>query len=163
LGFIEKMKILFVCLGNICRSPLAEAVFNHKVKIKGLDKHFVADSCGTANYHVGDPPDPRTIKNAHSNGITITHQGRQFHESDLTTFDLILAMDENNLRSIHRHSSAESASHKIRLLRAYDPVGTNEAVPDPYYGTEKDFQEVFDIINRSVDGLLASLTANRSQ
>jgi protein-tyrosine phosphatase len=153
-----KKKILFVCLGNICRSPLAEAVFNHRLIEKGWEKHFSADSCGTANYHIGDPPDPRTIRNAAMNGITINHLGRQLHENDLVTFDLILAMDENNLRAILRMPTATRESHKIKLLRSYDAEGADKTVPDPYYGNEKDFQQVFEIVNRSIDGLLQALT-----
>lgn len=151
-------KILFVCLGNICRSPLAEAIFTHKVQEKQLQHHFLADSCGTANYHVGQTPDPRTIKNALSNGVTIQHVGRQLHKGDLESFDLIFAMDENNLANILRLPNAAEHRHKITLIRAYDPEKSEDAVPDPYYGTEKDFQHVFEILDRSMDRLLLELT-----
>lgn len=99
-------RILFVCLGNICRSPLAEAVFNHRIKERQLEKRFQADSCGTANYHVGDTPDPRTVKNALANGVVIDHRGRQFSSEDFNEFDLILPMDKSNLKSLLQNENA---------------------------------------------------------
>lgn len=150
-------RILFVCLGNICRSPLAEAIFKKKVIERNLQHRFSADSCGTANYHVGDPPDSRTISNALRNNTRIDHIGRQLAASDLSEFDLVLAMDESNLKNIQRLPGSERFSHKIKLMRAFDSHGLNEPVPDPYYGTESDFQNVFDILDRATDGLLRSL------
>lgn len=151
------VKVLFVCLGNICRSPLAEAIFCHKIKELGLEQDFSAQSCGTANYHIGDMPDPRTIRNAFKNGIFINHIGRQLSAEDLDSFDVILAMDWSNLRNIKLLRTAESNLHKISLMRAHDPLGKNEDVPDPYDGNENDFQEVFDILNRSMDSFIESL------
>lgn len=153
-------KILFVCLGNICRSPLAEAIFLHKLKEKGLSHQFQVDSCGTANYHVGDSPDPRTIKNALSNGVSINHLGRQLDSTDLEKFDLVLAMDEPNLQNIHRLPNATNHLHKIKLMRSYDTNRSEDSVPDPYYGTEKDFQQVFEILNHSIEQLLIHLTSD---
>lgn len=150
------MRILFVCLGNICRSPLAEAVFNHKVREKQLEKIFLSHSCGTANYHIGDDPDPRTVKNALKNGVKIQHVGRQLAEEDLDNYDLILAMDQQNYRNILRLKSAGKHTHKIKLMRVYDPVCAGD-VPDPYYGTEENFQEVFDILDRSMENLIGQL------
>ncbi len=150
-------KVLFVCLGNICRSPLAEAIFRKKIKDKGLEDYIITDSCGTANYHVGDSPDPRTIKNAMQNGVAINHLGRQLHHHDLVHFDLILAMDESNLRNIHRLPNASQHSHKIKLMRSYDVYADTMEVPDPYYGTEQDFQQVFEILERSTENLLAAI------
>ena len=152
------MKILFVCLGNICRSPLAEAIFLHKAKAKGFSDKFLAASCGTANYHVGDPPDPRTILNAGKNGVRITHAGRQLSEYDLIDFDLILAMDSSNLNNILKLKNASRHLKKIKLIRDYDPQGKGN-VPDPYYGVERDFQEVFEILDRSIENLIKNLKA----
>ena len=150
------MKILFVCLGNICRSPLAEAIFLHKIKEKGLENDFEASSCGTADYHIGDPPDPRTIRNAAKNGIEIHHLCRQLTNSDLDNFDLIAAMDKSNYFSILNLTNASLNAHKIFLMRAFDPQGKGD-VPDPYSGTERDFQAVFEILDRSIDGLIEYL------
>ena len=155
-------KVLFVCLGNICRSPLAEAIFKHKLKERGLETQIEADSCGTSNYHIGDNPDPRTIANAKKNGVTIDHCGRQLSVDDLEDFDYILAMDSNNFSNIHRILKDEKHKPKIQMMRDYDPQGKGD-VPDPYYGGEKGFQEVFDILDRSMNEFLDKLELNIRQ
>ena|SRR6187551_1815815 len=150
-------KIVFVCLGNICRSPLAEAIFKQKIKSKNLDLYLEADSCGTANYHVGDSPDPRTIANALKNGVTIQHVGRQLSEDDLEYFDIILAMDQSNYQNILRLSNSGMYRSKIKLMREYDSIGKGNDVPDPYYGGEKNFQEVFEILDRSLEHFITDI------
>lgn len=154
-------RILFVCLGNICRSPLAEAIFNHQVVDRGLQKYFLGHSCGTANYHIGVPPDSRTIRNALKNGISIQHLGRQFDPLDFQSYDLILPMDRSNEGNLLRLDGVGLHRHKIKIMRAFDPIHTGADVPDPYYGSEKDFQEVFDILQRSVKGLIGFLETSR--
>ncbi|MBX2901257.1 MAG: low molecular weight phosphotyrosine protein phosphatase [Cyclobacteriaceae bacterium] len=150
------MKVLFVCLGNICRSPLAEAVFNHKIKKLNLHTEILADSCGTAAYHIGNQPDPRTIKTANKNGVEIAHRARQLVAQDLEDFDYVLAMDEQNLQGILRLKDAAPYTHKIKLIRDFDPQGKGE-VPDPYYGTLHDFQFVFEMLDRTLDAFIQSI------
>jgi protein-tyrosine phosphatase len=148
------MRILFVCLGNICRSPLAEAIFVHKARSRGLD-HFEVDSCGTSNYNLGYGHDPRTLRNAIKNGVTVEHVARQLTPRDLSGFDRVLVMDKSNLRATLGVADQRD-HHKIMLIRAFDPNGEGE-VPDPYYGGEEDFQEVFEMLDRCVEGLLSDL------
>jgi protein-tyrosine phosphatase len=155
------MKILFVCLGNICRSPLAEAVFNHKIRENKLEHIFQSDSCGTGNYHIGGPPDQRTISTAQRNGVSIEHNARQLSDTDLIEFDHIFAMDESNRFNILRLPSATKYQYKVRLMREYDPHGGGN-VPDPYHGTEADFQEVYEILDRSIGQFILDLKSTQS-
>ena len=154
---MSKAKILFVCLGNICRSPLAEAIFKHKIKEHRLEAYFEADSCGTSNYHIGDPPDSRTIANAKKNGVIITHLGRQLCDRDLEQYDYVLAMDNSNHQNILRLTNAIQFSGKVELMRNYDPKEKGGEVPDPYYGGEGHFQEVFDILDRTMENFIQHL------
>jgi protein-tyrosine phosphatase len=159
-SFLFMQKILFVCLGNICRSPMAEAIFNHKISELGLKSHFLADSCGTSNYHIGDLPDPRTLKNARQNGVAIQHRGRQLAAADLDHFDWIFAMDRSNHHNILA-LAREEHQHKIHLMRSWDPQPDSHDVPDPYYGEDRDFQEVFEILSRSIDAFLDDWKSKR--
>lgn len=150
-------KVMFVCLGNICRSPLAEAIFKHKVKERGLEDVFSADSAGTSNYHIGEPPDARTVRNAIKNGITIDHRGQQLKSKHLEEYDYVFAMDFNNHDSIKRLVNGRNTRAKIDLIRKFDPLGTGKEVPDPYFGGERGFQEVFEMLDRSIDNLIDHL------
>lgn len=154
---MAKVKVLFVCLGNICRSPLAEALFKDKVTRKGLHKQIEADSCGTSNYHIGDFPDERTMENALRNGISISHRGRQISIEDLAYNDFILAMDRDNYETILSLPGAGDHKHKISLMSTFDLEGGHDEVPDPYYGGARGFQEVFEILDRSTHHFLAHL------
>jgi len=151
------IKVLFVCLGNICRSPLAEAIFNHKIKQLKLTNHFLVDSCGTGNYHIGSQPDKRTIKVSTDNGVNIFHACRQLEKSDLYGFDYILAMDKSNYQDIVSLADSLELRHKVLKMREFDKLFHGFDVPDPYYGGDREFQEVYDILNRSLDGFIAHL------
>ena len=158
---MKKINVLFVCLGNICRSPLAEAIFNHQVRQKGLDEHFIADSCGTSDYHIGQQPDPRTLANARKNNVPVNHLGRQLTPEDLVSFDYILAMDSKNLANIMALPGATDYADRICLMREFDPHGKGQDVPDPYFGKEDGFEEVFVMLNRTVDHFIRHVVATR--
>lgn len=147
-------KIVFVCLGNICRSPLAEAIFIDKVKAKKIAHYFEVDSCGTSNYQIGDQPDSRTIANAAKHGISMNHIARQLKKSDLDYFDLIVAMDGKNLQHIVNLAENNAHRSKVFLMRDFDVHAKGADVPDPYYGGERSFQEVFEILDRSMENFI---------
>lgn len=154
-------KILFVCLGNICRSPMAEAIFNDKVEKLGLSDRFKADSAGTANYHVGENPDPRTVETVEKNNITIDHKGQQFKARHAEQFDYLIGMDESNRRNMMLE--LKDPSHHILLMRDFDPMGKGLDVPDPWFGGISGFDEVFEILDRSIDELIAFLQEKHLQ
>lgn len=156
------IKVLFVCLGNICRSPLGEAIFRHKIKERGLDKFFKIGSRGTANYHVGDNADPRSIAVAKSMGIAMDHCVSQITDRDLDDYDYIAAMDRSNLHNVLRLSKNQKHRARVFLMRDYDPEGKGLEVPDPYYGDARHFKEVYDILDRSTDKFLDHLQQTES-
>lgn len=186
----QKIKVLFVCLGNICRSPLAEGIFNKKVSEKGLSNKFEADSAGTGNYHIGKQPDQRTLRNAEKNAVKITHSARQIASPDLSYYDYILAMDAENMDKINALAEADAQIEgKIFLMRDFEPGAhpgftANEEqpytninslaetsddaftpdrdVPDPYYGEEDGFQEVFNILDRTVENFIQYVVRERN-
>lgn len=154
------IRILFVCLGNICRSPLAEGVFRHVVREAGLSDRFEIDSAGTGSWHVGEPPDPRTGRTAQRHGVILDGEARQFAVEDLEHYDLVLAMDRDNLHDIlYLDPSGESSSH-VRLFREFDPEPDDVQVPDPYYGGPDGFDTVYRIVERTSRALLGSLVAH---
>lgn len=153
------IRVLFVCLGNICRSPLAEGVFRDRVGEAGLDGRFEIDSAGTGSWHVGDTPDPRAVSVAREHGVVLDSRARQVTPSDLEHFDHVVAMDRNNLRDLERMADASTATARMSLLRDFDPHPESPDVPDPYYGGAEGFEEVYRIVSRSCDALLAHLGA----
>ena len=155
-----RTRVLFVCLGNICRSPLAEGVFLHLVREAGLADRFEVDSAGTGDWHVGERPDARAAAVALRHGVELPSRARQVTRDDLDTFDHVLAMDRENLRELER-MARPGARAEIRLLRAHDPVRDGDDVPDPYYGGPSGFDLVYDMVHRSCSALLDELTATR--
>jgi protein-tyrosine phosphatase len=153
------MRILFVCMGNICRSPTAEGVFRHLVQTHAPELHIEIDSAGTHGYHVGDPPDQRTIAAAMRRGIDLSRRrARTVRTTDFEYYDLILAMDEENLSELQRRSPP-AHRQRLRLMMDYAPAAASRAVPDPYYGGEQGFEEVLDLLEEAAEGLLRELLA----
>lgn len=152
----KKTSVLFVCLGNICRSPVAEAVFQELVQEQGMKELFEIDSAATSANHIGERADPRTRKNAQKNGVEITHRARQLHSSDFTRYDYILAMDQSNLKNILSVAPSNSTA-RIELFASFDPDEQFTEVPDPYWGEEKHFQEVFQLCQRASQHFLTYL------
>lgn len=155
----DPYKICFVCLGNICRSPTAEGVFQHLVNDRGLEKYFEIDSAGTSSYHVGESANKYSQQIANEHGITLHSKSRQFKGFDLEYFDLLLAMDESNYQNMQdlARRNGVDLSDKAGKLRDFDPDPTHGDVPDPYSGGMDGFQMVFDIVHRSCDQLLDQL------
>ncbi|MFI5133358.1 MAG: low molecular weight protein-tyrosine-phosphatase [Chitinophagales bacterium] len=148
------MKILMVCLGNICRSPLAEGILQHKAWQAGLQ--WSVESAGTGTWHIGQPPHLLSQKVASMNGIDISHQRcRQFRKEDMLVFDLIYVMDENNYNDVKMMSRELWNKNKVNLLLNELYNGKNRGVPDPYAGTEADYHEVFKIIEQACNTIIA--------
>lgn len=153
----ERFGILFVCMGNICRSPMAEGVFRHQVKQAGLEGRIVIDSAGTHDYHVGEPPDPRAQRAAGRRGYDLSMlRGRQVSRADFLEFDYLLAMDEVNLRALERLCPPQHG-HKLKLFMEFGANVAPREVPDPYYGGEQGFERVLDMVEEASQGLLAHL------
>jgi protein-tyrosine phosphatase len=147
------VKVLFVCLGNICRSPTAEGVFKQYVREAGLEKLITSDSAGTGDYHIGDPPDPRACSAAAKRGYDLMSlRGRQVSRKDFADFDYVLAMDEQNASDLKRLAPRQHAS-KVRLFTEFSSSGAR-GVPDPYGGGPQGFEHVLDLVEDAAQGLL---------
>ena len=151
------IRVLFVCLGNICRSPTAQGVFRARVARAGLAHAIATDSAGTHDYHLGDPPDRRARAAAGRRGVDISDlRGRQATREDFTRFDYVLAMDRANLRHLSR-LCPEGKESRLRLLLEFAPSAGLDEVPDPYYGGEAGFERVLDLAEAAAEGLLAHI------
>ena len=161
MGEIPPTRVLFVCLGNICRSPTAHGVLEHMVAERGLSDSIEVDSCGTGHWHVGKAPDRRSTAKASKRGYRLDHlRARQFEPADYDRFDYILAMDKQNLADIEDHRP-EHYNGKLGLFLDYAQGVTHEEVPDPYYGGANGFNHVLDLIEWACEGLLAEIVDAR--
>lgn len=160
---VTPKRLLFVCLGNICRSPLAEGLFASLALARGMGDRFHLDSCGTGAWHAGEPPDPRTLAVARSHGVRLTHRARQLDgATDFQEFDLLLVMDRSNLQNILR---AGCPSGKAALIRSFDPALRSVSpalqnaldVPDPYSGGPEGFEHMYQLLHAACSGLLGTL------
>jgi protein-tyrosine phosphatase len=154
------MRLCFVCMGNICRSPTAHGVMEHLVREAGLAGRIEIDSAGTGAWHVGELPDPRARAAAKKRGYDLSHRARRFTSEDFTRFDLVLAMDRENLASLHQLARGSGHAGSVRLLRSFDPDAPEGAeVPDPYYREDDGFEHVLDMCERACRGLLEHVRA----
>ncbi len=162
----QPIAVLFVCLGNICRSPLAEAVFRQIVTEEGLADRFRIDSAGTSGWHDGEPPDERTRAVAARRGVEVAGSSRRVTEADVAAFDYLVAMDADNLAEVEAligRTHMDGHAPAARLFREFDPEADgNPDVPDPYFGGPDGFDNVHDLVERSARGLLAYLKEQHS-
>ena len=156
------VRLSFVCMGNICRSPTAAGVMRHHVDLAGLTSQIAIESAGTGGWHEGELPDDRAREEARRRGIDIDDPARQFQAGDFDRLDLVLAMDRDNERGVLRLARDDSHRAKVRLLRSFDPASPPGAeVPDPYYGGPDGFANVYDLVDAACLGLLDHLVATR--
>jgi protein-tyrosine phosphatase len=151
------IRLCFVCLGNICRSPTAEGVMLHLVREAGLEDREEIDSAGTGAWHAGERADPRSRAEAQSRGVDLPSVARQFSARDFDTFDYVIAMDRKNRVDLARLAPSDAHERKLHLLRSFDPGADGPDVPDPYYGGDDGFARVYDICEAGCRGLLAHL------
>lgn len=151
----KMIKVLFVCLGNICRSPLAEGIFNKKVIQAGLSGYIQSDSAGTSGWHINEPPDVRTIETAGRHDIHLDHYGRKFIRRDLDDYDYIVAMDDENYNEVmSRKEGPENIRATVIKMLDFDKEQSGADVPDPYYGGKDGFEQVFSLLEESTGNLL---------
>lgn len=157
----RKPRILFVCLGNICRSPAAEGLMLEAIAENDTPLQWSVDSAGTGNYHIGDLPDPRMRAHARRRGLELTHRCRQVRESDFADFDLIIGMDESNLANLRRIApTVEDEEKIIGMAEFFDPGTYEDHVPDPYYGGAEGFERVLDLLSAATRNLRDTIASN---
>lgn len=155
-------RVCFVCLGNICRSPTAESIMAHRLQFDDLGVHVEVESAGTGDWHVGHPPDERAREEATRRGIAMGGVAQQFTAADFDRFDMVLAMDSSNLETLRALAPTPEAAAKVHLLREFDPQAQGDLdVPDPYFGGQDGFVDVFDMVDRSITGLIGHIGSTR--
>ena len=158
----SKTSLLFVCLGNICRSPLAEGVFRHLARERGVADFYEIESAGIGGWHVGEPADRRSAEVARKNGVSLYGAARQVAASDFDRFDWIIAMDRENLAALEAIGRRKARRARVQLLRDFDPDPGDGEVPDPYYGGPSGFDHVYSLVKRSAEALLERLEEERT-
>ncbi len=157
------LRVCFVCLGNICRSPTAEGALRHLLHERGLEGRVAVDSAGTSAVHAGEPPDARSTAAARAQGILLAGAARRFEPEDFDRFDVVLAMDRSNLRALQRLPGADRFGGVLRLFRDFDPESPPDSdTPDPYYGGPQGFAEVVALCRRGAAGLLDAVAAGEA-
>lgn len=151
------ISVLFVCMGNICRSPAAEIIFRHKVEQAGLSSRFEIDSAGVIDMHTGSPPDRRMIAALQARNYVISGRARQIRPADLDTFDHILVMDHENLSDVRQLDPKKTSWSKIKLMTDYATQHDHTYVPDPYYGGTRDFEQVVELLEDACENLLITV------
>ena len=160
---MQPENIMFVCQGNICRSPLAQALFEHLLQKRGIADRYRVDSTGVSSYHVGESADRRMREIASRHGVDIRHRARAVSRHDLETCDLILAMDRDNFSVLRRQARTDRQRDKIRMFRDFDPEANGEIdVPDPWYGGRHGFENVFHIVERTCEAMVDRLEGDSS-
>lgn len=159
-----KVSVLFVCMGNICRSPTAEGVFKHVVNEAGLSDQITVDSAGTHSYHIGESPDKRSQEKAKENGVDLSSQrARKALAEDFERFDYIVAMDQSNYENLKRLTTNQEQLKQLFLFMDFSSEWDNNEVPDPYYGGINGFQEVFDMVTSASHGLLERIKKKQTK
>ena len=156
------MKLLFVCLGNICRSPAAENIMNAQIKRAGLGAEIICDSAGTSSYHGGDTPDRRMTESLKKRGYVVQGRARQFFPEDFEQFDLILAMDRDNYRNILAQDRQGKYKNKVKMICDYAQNHPDQEVPDPYYGGQAGFEHVIDLLEDACGNLLTAIALEKA-
>ncbi|NLI71806.1 MAG: low molecular weight phosphotyrosine protein phosphatase [Bacteroidales bacterium] len=148
---MQEKSVLFVCLGNICRSPMAQTIFEKIVEDKGAADKFEIDSAGLGDWHTGNKADPRMRSHAEKRGYTITHRARQVQKNDFNKFDYIVGMDEQNIRELNNLATSDEHRNKILRMRDFLTQFDSDIIPDPYYGDAEDFEYVIDLLEDSCE------------
>ncbi len=154
---MDKIKILFVCLGNICRSPAAEGIMKRKIEEAGLQDQFLIDSAGILNYHEGELPDSRMRMHAKQRGYDLTSCSRPVKTADFYNFDYIIGMDDSNIIALERKAPDLESKNKIHRMVSFSGKYAHDHVPDPYYGGASGFETVLDLLEDACDGLIEKL------